>query len=82
MNTRIRIALASTLLLICGTVLAGPSCQTGQLISQTFNNGSKWEMCWEHKIQEGILLKELFFTTPGGTRTESLERSQPWHRYM
>ncbi len=56
-------------------VIAGPSCQTGQLISQTFTNGAQWALCWEHSSLEGILLKDLFFTTPAGLERKVLKEA-------
>ncbi|MEE9493362.1 MAG: hypothetical protein V3W04_08305 [Gammaproteobacteria bacterium] len=55
-----------------GSSIAGPACQNGQLISQTFINGSKWELCWEHYNREGIVFKEIFYTTPAGLERKVL----------
>ena len=55
--------------------IAGPVCLNGQLVSETFVNGSKWELCWEHQSKEGIVLKDLFFTPPGGVERKVLREA-------
>lgn len=73
MNSRLKETLLLSLFFTCNTIFAGPICQNEQIISQTFENGSKWEFCWEHKNKEGIILKEMFFTTPDGLERKVLK---------
>lgn len=75
MNNCLRVVLITSLFFICKSSFAGPVCQNQQLISQTFVNGSKWELCWEHKSKEGIILKDIFFTTPDGLERKVLKEA-------
>ncbi len=42
------------------------SCSGNDLIDVTFAAGSRWDMCWELKAEEGVVLSDLHFT-PNGT---------------
>lgn len=75
MNSWLKAALLTSLFFICQLSTAGPVCQNQQQISQTFVNGSKWELCWEHKNKEGIILKDIFFTTPAGLERKVLKEA-------
>ncbi|MEE9493363.1 MAG: putative Ig domain-containing protein, partial [Gammaproteobacteria bacterium] len=48
-------------------MIAGPACSGNHLLEKTFNSGAKWQMCWEHRQREGILLHDIFYTPPQGT---------------
>ena len=43
----------------------GPNCSAPYLIDVTFGGGARWEMCWEHRLNEGIVFYDLRFTSPG-----------------
>ena len=49
------------------TAWAGPSCSGVSLIDQTLANGSRWQLCWEHHDNHGIIYSEIFYTPPGGS---------------
>ncbi len=75
MNSRLKTVLIVSLFFSCKAVLAAPVCQNGQLISQTFENGSKWELCWEHNNKAGIIFKEIYFTTPANLERKVLKEA-------
>ncbi len=41
-------------------------CPNGQAINKSFASGVDWGLCWEEKSNEGIVLSNIFYTTPGG----------------
>ncbi len=43
-----------------------PQCSGEALITETFSNGAKWEMCWESRIRENLVLSDVFYTPPNG----------------
>lgn len=43
------------------------SCPVEQQISEQFDNGAAWDMCWEARQRENIVLSEISYTPPGGT---------------
>ncbi len=49
------------------------SCSGDALIDETLPSGSRWEMCWEHRAEEGIVLTDVHFTTPVGVRRQVLK---------
>jgi primary-amine oxidase len=51
----------------------GLTCSGSFLVSETFPSGSKWEMCWENRAIEGIVLRDVTFTPPGGSGIEILD---------
>ncbi len=57
------------LLLAClfnAPVAAAPNCSGDELIIETFNNGARWEMCWESRIRENLVLSDVYYTPPQG----------------
>ncbi len=49
------------------TAATAPNCSGDALISETFSNGARWEMCWESRIRENLVLSDVFYTPPNGT---------------
>lgn len=43
------------------------SCPATQQINEQFDNGAAWQMCWEARQRENIVLSEVSYTPPGGT---------------
>jgi len=43
-------------------------CSTAYRVDETLPTGARWEMCWEHRGLEGIVLHDIYFTPPGGPR--------------
>ncbi|MEM7132367.1 MAG: hypothetical protein AAF702_39050 [Chloroflexota bacterium] len=52
-----------------------PNCAPGYLIDETFSTNARWQMCWEHRSNEGIVLTEITYITPGGTVRQVLEEA-------
>ena len=52
--------------------LAAPPCSAPYAIDVTLTNGGRWEMCWETRSKEGVVLRQVYFTPPGGTRWKIL----------
>lgn len=48
-------------------------CPNRDPIVQSFASGAKWELCWEARAHEGIVLSEIHYTTAGGTRRKVLQ---------
>lgn len=42
-------------------------CQLGHSLSKTFSSGAKWDMCWEVRPEEGVVLSEVFYKPAGHT---------------
>lgn len=57
---------------------ASPAVECGSLheLSYTMRNGSLWEMCWEVKEQEGIVLSNITYTPPAPFNTPRLVLKQ------
>jgi Cu2+-containing amine oxidase len=58
------IATAALVALSARPVLAGPSCSGVNLIDQTLANGARWQFCWAHHNEAGIVLSDVFFSAP------------------
>ena len=41
-------------------------CQSGELITQEFENGAQWNICWESRIRENLILSDIYYTPPEG----------------
>lgn len=51
------------------------SCSGANLIDETLPTGSRWELCWQHRDEEGIALTGVHFTTPGGVRRQVMKEA-------
>ena len=45
----------------------GVNCSASFLVDQTLTNGARWQLCWEVRNLDGIVLRDLYYTPPGGT---------------
>ena len=57
-------------------VQASPDCTGEALISESFDNGARWEFCWESRIRENLVLKDVYYTPPGGTSKRVLSSAR------
>jgi len=48
------------------------SCEAGHTISKTFSSGAAWDMCWEIRDQEGLVLSEIYYKPVGKPRRRVL----------
>lgn len=44
------------------------SCPVGNTISKTFSSGAAWDMCWEVRDQEGVVLSDIHYKPVGRVR--------------
>lgn len=51
---------------------AGASCPVGHTISKTFSSGAKWDMCWDVRSEEGIVLSDVHYKAVGRSRRSVL----------
>lgn len=51
---------------------AGTDCSAPYLVDKSFSNGARWQLCWEQRNLDGIVLRKVYFTPPGGTQTQVL----------
>ncbi|GAA0420587.1 hypothetical protein GCM10009133_31250 [Cocleimonas flava] len=47
---------------------AAEHCSDDYFINETLPNGSKWDMCWEHRQREGIIFHHVYYTPKNGQR--------------
>lgn len=55
------------------TQAQGGSCATGIYLEETLATGARWDLCWSIEAQEGVVLRELYYTPPNGTRRKILQ---------
>ncbi len=48
------------------------SCPTGNTITKTFSSGAAWDMCWEVRDQEGVVLSDVHYKPVNKTRRRVL----------
>lgn len=41
---------------------AQSSCSGAYAVTQTFNNGATWDLCWELRQREGVVLHDVYYT--------------------
>ena len=64
-----------TSLLISNAASARPntsSCAAGNTISKTFSSGAAWDLCWEVRDEEGVVLSDIHYKAVGSTRRKVL----------
>lgn len=52
--------------LVASSGVAALECSAEFQIQQLFANGAAWEMCWEEQSREGMVLRDLTYTSPAG----------------
>lgn len=40
-------------------------CPTGHSVIKTFSSGAEWKLCWNEKENEGVVLSNILYSTPG-----------------
>ncbi len=43
------------------------NCSPPYLVDEQFDNGARWQLCWEQRDWDGIVLRDLYYTPPNGT---------------
>ena len=67
-------SLMSVLLLLCAASSHALTCSVGDLISETFTNGSQWELCFTVDANAGIVLHDATLSVPGPSGTTVTRR--------
>ena len=73
--TIIKLGLTLTLLLTISVSQARPnntSCSAGNTVSKTFSSGASWDMCWEVRNEEGVVLSDIHYKAAGKPRRRVL----------
>jgi primary-amine oxidase len=50
-------------------------CSGGYQVDKVMASGARWQMCWERRSSEGIVLHDVTYTPVGGTPVEVLGRA-------
>ena len=50
----------------------GADCSAAFAVDETLPGGARWQLCWEHRSREGIVLHDVYFTPPAGERRRVL----------
>ena len=50
------------------------SCTGEALVNVTLPSGAQWELCWELRDEEGVVIKEAAYKTPQGSFRNVLKR--------
>ncbi|MFK8078893.1 MAG: hypothetical protein AB8B97_01290 [Granulosicoccus sp.] len=69
MTTRVR-RFSVPLLMLCMALLsvdvaAQANCPALSRITHDFDNGARWDLCWESRIRENLVLSDIHYTPPG-----------------
>lgn len=75
-SVRARLPLLVTVMLLMSVALfwlytpiraqPGANCSASFFVDQTLGNGARWQLCWEHRNLDGIVLRDIYYTPPGG----------------
>lgn len=48
---------------------------SGETMQETLPTNGKWELCWDARAEEGIVLTNIFYTTPDNVRRKVLKEA-------
>lgn len=48
------------------------NCSPPYYVNETLPNGTRWELCWEHRSRDGIVLRDIYYTPPERVRSRVL----------
>src|SRR4051812_43310585 len=51
------------------------NCSANFQVDEVMTNGARWQMCWERRANEGIVLHDVTYTPIGGQPVEVLGRA-------
>jgi primary-amine oxidase len=51
------------------------NCSGGFQVDETLTNGARWQLCWEKRAREGIVLHDVTYTPIGGQPVEVLSEA-------
>lgn len=49
------------------SIQAAANCAPESRITRDFDNGARWDFCWESRIRENVVLSDVHYTPPGKT---------------
>ena len=49
------------------------NCDSASRITQTFSNGASWDLCWESRIRENLVLSDVHYTMSLTTMSHSTD---------
>lgn len=52
----------------CPSAQAAEFCADAYSVDVTLPNGARWDLCWEHRAREGIVLHKIHYTPRSGER--------------
>ncbi|MEZ4863406.1 MAG: hypothetical protein R3C14_18960 [Caldilineaceae bacterium] len=53
----------------------GGTCTTGAYLEETLATGAGWDLCWVTDPQAGIVLTDIYYSTPAGLRRKVLQEA-------
>lgn len=56
------------LMMFSSSASAAEHCSDSYYVNETLPNGSRWDMCWEHRQREGIIFHHIYYTPKSGQR--------------
>ena len=76
MKNIIKILIRFFVLAFVGTFTqAAEHCADAYYIDAAMQNGSRWDMCWEHRSREGIVFHHIYYTPKNGGRKMVLNQA-------
>lgn len=53
-----------------------PNCGPDSRITEQFDNGAVWDLCWESTVRENLVLSDVYYTPPNGTALRVLSSAR------
>ncbi len=69
------LSISSLLMLWKTPAFAAEFCSDQYYIDTILPNQARWDMCWEHRVREGIVLHKIHYTPKGGKRRMVLNKA-------
>ncbi|HMN29064.1 MAG TPA: hypothetical protein PKE45_13010 [Caldilineaceae bacterium] len=51
------------------------ACTNSVYLEETLPTGARWDLCWAVRDQEGVVLSEIYYTTPDGLRRKVMQEA-------
>lgn len=58
------------------TLAQEPNCSADSRITEQFDNGAVWDLCWESRVRENLVLSDVYYTPPNGTALRVLSSAR------
>ncbi|MBX2883986.1 MAG: hypothetical protein KTR32_28795 [Granulosicoccus sp.] len=56
-------------ILVTNAARSEPACAAESRITSDFDNGASWDLCWESRIRENLVLRDIHYSLPDGGET-------------